>query len=295
MGQARAGGRSPLSSWPHGVERNEEGLQGASDGLRGSEEAIAERAACAKGLGPGGAQWREPGRAGTGRPESGAGRSCRLWRGLERGAVGPAGSFCSRLGALEAPSPVPGSFWKNRFLCGQSGQDRGRGARGQAATVQVLRAVWSQGLLDLAGWFTCTLEGLPPSLSLWVPGAEAQACKPTPPRGHPCPRSGGLWGTVSQGAVRVTSLSQEWPQGPSHLCGGHFPLFSCLPAGWWGQGLSLMQCLGPAPRTGPFRTDGPASRPTRADHDCKASFRRCPERSGVKSRQPGFRPGSAPA
>ena len=87
--------------------------------------------------------------------------------------MGPAGCFCSRLGALEAPSPVPGSFWKNRFLCEQSGQDRGRGAQGQVATVQALRAAWSQGLLDLAGWSACTVDGLPPSLSLPVPRAEA--------------------------------------------------------------------------------------------------------------------------
>ena len=62
--------------------------------------------------------------------------------------MGPVGGFCSRLGALEAPSPLPGSFWKNRFLCVQ---DRGRGAQGQVATMQVLRAAWSQGLFGPRG------------------------------------------------------------------------------------------------------------------------------------------------
>ena len=61
--------------------------------------------------------------------------SCSLWAaGGEGGRAGPAGSLCSRLGALESPSLVPVTFWKNCFLgalCGQSGRGASREARGQ--------------------------------------------------------------------------------------------------------------------------------------------------------------------
>lgn len=105
--------------------------------------------------------------------------------GAGEGCCRPCGEFLFQAGSSGGPLPGPRLILEEPLPLWAEWARQRRGARGQAATVQVLRAAWSQGLLDLAGWFTCTLEGLPPSLSLWVPGAEAQACKPTPPGGTP--------------------------------------------------------------------------------------------------------------
>lgn len=101
MGQALAGGHSPPSSWPHGVERNEGGLLGTPEGL-GAQRRLP--------------QGEQPVQRAWGQEEHSGGSLAGLelggWRAGRDAAAGCGGGWGGMLWALRGVS-VPGwELWR---------------------------------------------------------------------------------------------------------------------------------------------------------------------------------------